>query len=365
MCDTNYEANREKIDELSRRGVKFYNDYLDMLEQEQELDIVSISTPIQLHRKMAVEAMEKGFNVLLEKPPAVTIQDIEKIIATSVRTKRLCAVNFPQTSGKAFNQLKTYVEKGKLGKIISITGVGMWKRLDSYYTRTPWAGKLLVNDNYVLDGTINNPLAHLINNMMFLATCAGAEKVTAVTAELYHAHNIEGEDTSCLKAEMDNGMNLFYYATLCSKTQQIPYIIVEGTEGKAKWNYSNELEIEVGGKTEKTSFETEVFMENMYRNLIATISDETIKLFCSIEQTRNFVLTSNGAFESSGKIHAIPPQHIKRYDEEGSVATEIIDMNKIEDIAKEHKLFSEAGIDWAIKGKRFDLSDYKEFGMFK
>lgn len=366
VCDVNYEANRPVIDELAQKGIRYYKDYREMLQKEGNLDFVSVSTPIHLHRRMAEDIMEGGFHVLLEKPPAVTIQDIDGIIATSRRTGKACAVNFMLTSDKAFLELKQKIRQGALGKITSITGAGLWKRLDSYYARTPWAGKLVFNGHYVLDGTVNNPLAHLLNNMLFLAEAADAGSVSGVMAELYHGHDIEGEDTSCIRAEMDSGLVLYYYATLCAGTSETPYITVEGTNGRATWNYAGELEMELGGVASRLKYESEDPITNMYRNLAVVLSGKADELYCPVEGTRNFVLASNGAFESSAGTRSIPPQFIRRTPEDGSVATRIEGIESwISEAMAQKKLFSEMGVPWASAGTRFGMKEYKRFNLFQ
>lgn len=366
ICEINFESNRGIIDELEKRGVKYYRNYVEMLESEKNLDFVSISTPLHLHKKMAVDVMKSGSHVLLEKPPAVTIQDMDEIIGTSLAAERHCAVDFMMTSGKAFLALKRYIMDGRLGKITSITGKGLWKRLDDYYSRTPWAGKLAVNGSYVLDGSVTNPLSHILNNMMLLAGVSGGNSISAVTAELYHAHSIEGEDTSCIKAEMDNGTDLFFFTTLCNAVQLDPSIIIEGTLGKAVWNIGGDLELICGTQKETYRFVEVSLVENMYRNLCAVIVGEEKELYCSAADTRNFVLASNGAFESSAVVHDIPSRYIRRYEDEGSTATDISDIDNIIQKAVEgKKLFSEIGVEWAVGGKRVQMRNYKEFGMFK
>lgn len=366
ICESNYDACSSKIEELKGKGVQCYRDYKELIRNEKALDFVIVATPIHLHRSMAVDIMEGGFNVLLEKPPAVTIQDIDAIIDSSARTGKLCSVNFMMTSGKAFLKLRDMVLNGQLGEIKTITGKGLWKRLDNYYERTPWAGKLVFNERYVLDGTINNPLAHLLNNMLLLANAAKPFLIKAVTAELYHAHSIDGEDTSCIRIETDSEIELLYYATLCSKESSMPDIIVEGTKGRAFWNYGNELEIVREGYSSRTKYDEENVFERMYGNLCAVISGEEKQLFCSIADTRNFVLASNGAFESSGKMHAISSEYIARYQEEGSIATYVEDINGIiEQSQNEKKLFSEINVKWAFKGERFMMEGYTEFNMFR
>lgn len=369
VCDTNYEINKEKLEDLAHRGVRYYSDYAELLRNEKELDFVAVSTPIHLHKKMAIDIMESCYNVLLEKPPAVTIQDVRSIIATSRKTGKLCGINFCITSGKSFIELRSLIKSGRLGHIKSITGVGLWKRNDSYYGRTPWAGKLMLNSHYVLDGTINNPLAHLANNMLFAAYSAGAKKVAGITSELYHAHQIQGDDTSCYKAQMDNGIVLNYYATLCAEKEVAPYIIVKGSEGRAVWNYKNELQIYISGNSshayEKKNYGAESYTENMYRNFLSVIMGDERELLCNVFDTEEFVAASNGAYESSGRIHDISGKYIRRYENNGSIDTEIKDINSIILKALEQeKLFSETGVEWAVPGKLFSLKDYDEFRMF-
>src|SRR5690606_26413882 len=100
---------------LVSNGAKYYKDYKDMLDNHRDLDFVVIATPIPLHNPMAVYVLNKGFNVLLEKPPAVTIQDLDAIIKAKQDSGKLCAVDFQNTSHKSFIQLNDILCEGKLG----------------------------------------------------------------------------------------------------------------------------------------------------------------------------------------------------------------------------------------------------------
>jgi predicted dehydrogenase len=375
ISDNQYEQNREKIDQLEHAGVSCYRDYKEMLSKQSNLDVVAIATPIHLHKTMSIEAMEAGFHVFLEKPPASTIQDADAIIEASGRTGKLCAVDFLNSSDEAFLELKRCISAGKLGEIRTITGVGLWQRLDSYYSRTGWAGKLTFNGNYVLDGTVVNPLSHLLNNMLLLGLAApqgGKAEVAAVTAELYHAHDIAGEDTSCLRVEMSNGVLLHFFATLCGDSDETPYLQVQGTKGAAYWDYNQKLTISVDGQTAEKDFSADpqggehhdLLLARMIRNLCAVIAGKDNTLYCSVQDTRSFVLAANGAFESSNGTHEIPARFCRRYPSDGSVATDLIG---IQDIilgaARQRKLFSELGVEWAVPGKLMNMTDYSTFNM--
>lgn len=369
FADIKVDTEGEVYRGLTENGAKHYRDYRDMLEVHTDLDFVVISTPIALHMPMAVETLNRGFNVLLEKPPAVTVQDIDKIIEASKAADRLCAVNFQMTSLRTFLQLNQIIEEGVLGQINTVIGVGLWKRTDEYYERTSWAGKLIHNGEYVLDGTINNPLAHLLNNCLIVAGSGDAKGAVPkeVQAELYKGHDIESEDTACVRIYTENDVEVLFYTTLCSFVQETPYIIVYGDKGRAIWTYENDLKIEdTAGREKVFSYGREIPIENIYYNLMAVIRGDEKRLLSSAEDCRSFVLASNGAFESSKEAIKIPDEYIVRKEEGDTISTYIKDIEDIVSSAvKERKLFSELSVDWAQSTEPFSLEGYREFNLFK
>jgi predicted dehydrogenase len=368
IAEVNYEKNKDIIDKLSLNGVKYYKDYRQMLNEMKDLDFVVISTPIHLHAQMAMDAIKQGFNVLLEKPPAVTIQDINAIIEVKRKYNKVCAVDFQNTAGTAFRKLIEYIKLGKLGKIKTIIGVGCWKRDDSYYQRNNWAGKLILNNNYVLDGSINNSLAHLLNNELILVEVSerGGGEPKKVISELYHGHRIESEDTACVKVETIKGIEVYYYSTLCNMQEEIPYIIIEAEKANVYWNYDNKLLIKYFDASEESyDGSREDLFVKIYENMIEHLF-EGKELYCPLEITRNFVLASNGAFESSKEIFDIPDEFIEVNVEDGKKFTYIKNIREIINYAsKNKKLFSEMNVNWGIKTNTFKLDKYNKFGLFR
>lgn len=72
---------------------KIYTDYKEMLQKEN-LDAVFISVHREKHKEMAITALQQGFHVFLEKPPAMTTEDIEELQQFSEQKKKLCMVGF-------------------------------------------------------------------------------------------------------------------------------------------------------------------------------------------------------------------------------------------------------------------------------
>ncbi len=361
-----YITDYETYESLIASGVKYYQDYMDMLAQHLDISIVSICTPIHLHKRMAISTMEKGFNVFVEKPPAATIQDMDAMIFAQEKYGVLCGVNFQNTSGKAFRMLIRKLREGVLGDIRSVSGVGMWKRTNDYYERNDWAGKLILGGSYILDGTINNPFAHLVNNCLITAGCGDVVNLglKSVQAELYKGHDIEGEDTACIRILTADGIEIRIYTTLCHTENALPYIRVEGTDGTALWKYDNTLQIIKGnGTKEEYRYEDEDLMMNMYRNFIDVLEGKEKELYSPLKACRNFVLSVNGAFESAKSTVKIPDSYLTICRENNTQAVYIDNIATVIDRAfREGKLLSEIPLEWSVKTDEFTLSNYRAFG---
>lgn len=364
FAEINPDDNKEQLNRLKKIGALHYMNYQDMLQQHPELDVVVISTPISLHKSQSMYAMEQGFHVLLEKPPAVTIQDIDAMIEIQNRTNRYCQVNFLHTSGSAFRLCLQKLQEGCIGQLRSVTGVGMWNRPLGYYSRTPWAGKLLHHGEYVLDGSMTNPLSHLLNNCLIAAGCSNGAHAHPlhVHAECYKGNDIEGEDTVAARIQMSNGIDIRFYSTLCHATHDTPWMLLEGSAGSLKWDYKHNLVISNDQGQEVISFGEEDLQRCMYMNLINTILDRET-LFSPLESCREFVLAINGVLESSKRIFKIAQSQLN-YCETETAKIKGIDAI-IENAAEHGKLFSELGVEWAVSTKPFSLQGYQKFTLFK
>lgn len=366
FADTRAEAYEESFNKLTALGAAHYTDYEKMLSEHKEIDIVTIATPIAAHKPMCVRVMQLGFHVIVEKPPAVTIQDMDAMIAAQRETGQLCQVNFQNTSGRAFNELLEQLRAGAIGQVTGVTGVGMWKRLKSYYERTRWAGKVMFDGQFVLDGTFNNPLAHLLHNCLLAAGKGDAAQAAAesVQAELYHVNDIEGDDVSAIRIHTVGGVDVRFYAMLCNPTHEVPYITIQGTEGEAFWNYNNKLTIRSRNGENSYSYEPENLMRNMYINMMQAIGGSGVPLYCPIESCRSFVLAANGAYESSGAIRSIPQQYVLEREEGESTVRLLLDLSeRMKETAEKGLLYAEASFPWATATSPFRMEGYNRFEL--
>ena len=114
-----------------------------------------------------IKAQEAGYDVLLEKPPAPVIQQLDAMIEAERRTGHFCCVGFQNQSKGTTRALKRLICEGKLGRVLSVQVLAEWVRLDSYYERNAWAGKIMHEGKYCLDGPTCNALAHYLFNALY------------------------------------------------------------------------------------------------------------------------------------------------------------------------------------------------------
>lgn len=364
--------NAEKVAELKRDGVKIFQSYEELLEEGKDLiDVISLPTPIHSHAEMAIKGMRHGYDILLEKPPTATIDELDYLIKVQKETGKMCAVGFQFIHSRSIRKLKELIVAGKLGEIKETACKGCWIRYKSYYDRTAWAGRSVWNGRIILDGSLQNALAHFLNNMLFLASPNSDEsaELKTIRAELYRAHTyIKAEDTTCLEAETLNGTKIYFYVTLAPEQNQDPYIEITGTKGKAYWHYNEKTVVEFNNG-EKMEFDNEGVdpWEEVIRVAAKVHQGIIAKPYSTLENSRNFVIAVNGAYDSAKKVRPIPEKYVKEFTTaDNEFKTELQDIEEIIGRAfQERKLFSDLGVEWAQKTETVNVEGYHEFNPFQ
>ena len=106
-------------------GVHFYKDHKELIDNEPELDGVSICTYNTQHAAPAIYCMEHNIPVLLEKPFTVTLEEAEAVCKAEKESSAFITVGFQPRFDVNMQQIKKIVDSGVLGKIYYIqTGGG-------------------------------------------------------------------------------------------------------------------------------------------------------------------------------------------------------------------------------------------------
>ncbi|MBQ4086749.1 MAG: Gfo/Idh/MocA family oxidoreductase [Clostridia bacterium] len=106
-------------------SVKCYPSHKAMLDAETDLDAVSICTYNATHAECAIYALEKGVNVMLEKPMCVTTEEALDIMKAEKKSGKIISIGFQPRLDPNMQKIKQIIDSGVLGKIYYIqTGGG-------------------------------------------------------------------------------------------------------------------------------------------------------------------------------------------------------------------------------------------------
>lgn len=303
--------------------------------------MVVISTPIHTHVALAEIALRAGADVLLEKPPAPSLAEFERLEAIVAETGRSCQVGFQTLGSGAVDALRGAIVAGDLGELRGIGGTGSWLRRGSYWRRSPWAGRRTLDGANVMDGAVTNPFAHAVATALALDGSTRAREVAGVEAELFHANDIEADDTSVVRIETVRGTRITIAVTLCAPVSSDPVLIVHGTEARAELSYARDLlRIGPGAAGEHKRLD-------LLENLLAHRADPAVPLVAGLERTGGFMRVLE-AIRTAPDPAAIDPALVQwRTDAKGEypVVTDV--EHWIGRAADELATFGELGAPWA------------------
>ncbi len=321
VADVQLDRYPELVAELQARGVACYRTPDELLDRHPEVELVTLPLPIYLHAPMAIACLQRGKHVLVEKPPAPTLADAQAMAEAARRAGRHCGVSFQYSTNNFFVYLCQAIAAGRLGEITDVSVLNVAARGDGYYQRAGWAGKITFNGHIVRDGSLNNPCAHQAQMLLAFAGAARGKvaRPLAVEAELFAGHDIETEDTAAVRATLDTGATLHFYAGLCCRMSGCSHLRVTGTRGVFNWHSQQSPQGEItwaDGTTEPIPqiVEHGGTTEAMFRNYLDVLAGRAPRLACTIEDTLGFAELVEKVFTGAQVRHLAGTPCVHRED---------------------------------------------------
>ena len=147
VCDVYEKRKRLAAEHFKCQG---YLDYREVLARP-DVDAVIVATPDHWHAKIALDAMDHGKDVYLEKPMCHTVEEAHHLVNTVNETKRVLQVGSQTTSADQWWKAKKAIADGMIGQMIMSQGSyhrnsveGEWN-----YTIEKDAGPDGKGDNYI------------------------------------------------------------------------------------------------------------------------------------------------------------------------------------------------------------------------
>jgi predicted dehydrogenase len=191
--------------------------------------VVSICTPNGLHAEHAIQALEAGHHVLVEKPMSLTRRDCERMIEASLRAGRHIFVVKQNRYNPPVRALKDVLSGHGMGRILSVQVNCFWNRRPDYYQNSDWKGKVALDG-----GTLFTQFSHFVDVMVYLL--GDAEVLFASFSNANHAGLIEFEDTGIVTFRLlDHAATGSLHFTTCAFAKNMEgSITVFGEQGTVK-----------------------------------------------------------------------------------------------------------------------------------
>ncbi|MFQ7110039.1 MAG: Gfo/Idh/MocA family protein [Anaerovoracaceae bacterium] len=272
----------EKMEELLKKhnlendySIKQYTDYKKMIKEIRP-ELVSIATESGLHAEIALYCINKGINLIIEKPMAMSMEDANKIIDLSEKRGVKVSACHQNRFNIAIQQLRKAVENGRFGKISHGSIHVRWNRNKDYYTQASWRGTWAQDG-----GALMNQCIHGIDLLRWMMGDE-IEEIYGQTRRRFHDY-LEAEDVGMAVVKFKNGA----IGTIEGSTNVYPKNLEEtlfifGEKGTVKiggtstnnidvWNF--ECETENDSRNKGLKEETSNVYGNGHTSLFADVID--------------------------------------------------------------------------------------------
>lgn len=230
-----------------------YEDYKKMIEEHRDIELISIATESGIHAEIALYCIDKGINVIIEKPMAMSLEDADKIIKLSEEKNVKVAACHQNRFNIAVQKMRKALEAGRFGKLSHGSIHVRWNRNEDYYTQAPWRGTWAQDG-----GALMNQCIHGIDLLRWTFGNE-VEEVYGQTRQQFH-HYLEAEDIGMAVVKFKNGA----IATIEGTTNVYPQNLEEtlyifGEKGTVKiggkstnnidvWDFADETEADKENK---------------------------------------------------------------------------------------------------------------------
>ena len=210
VCDQAPEKARSALERAEQTGIPIYSDVRQMLSKEQ-IDVLHVATPSGSHEEHCMLAIERGINVICEKPLEIQLDRIDRLIEAADSQKVRLATIYQNRWNDANRAIKQAADEGRFGTIAWAGCFTPWYRPDKYYDDGGWRGTWKLDGG----GAIMNQSVHNIDLLQWIA--GPVKSVSAYASSRIHPR-IEAEDTCSCALEFESGA----FGTIVGTTALFP-----------------------------------------------------------------------------------------------------------------------------------------------
>lgn len=197
-----YDIRSEAIQKATEKGLHIYQS-LDEILADEEVDLVTIATPNNFHKNLAIQCLRGGKNVVCEKPVTMNASELEEIIAVQEETGRLFSIHQNRRWDRDYAIIRKILEDNTIGTPYFIESRVQGSRGSMH----GWRGYKENGGGMVLDWGV-----HLVDQLMDLIP----SPVVSVYADLIRLFSGEVDDNIKITLRFENGISaLLEMSTNC------------------------------------------------------------------------------------------------------------------------------------------------------
>jgi predicted dehydrogenase len=191
-----------------------------------DVDVVVLCTPSGMHPDEAVAAARAGKHVITEKPMAITLDGVDRMIWACRGAGVTLSVIFQYRFNRDALRMKRALEAGLFGRPVLCNALVHWRRTQAYYDeKGGWRGTWKLDGG----GTLMNQSVHAVDLLQWLL--GPVESLCAYTETL--THDIETEDLATAALRFQSGAMGVIQGTTCADRDYPLKVELRGTEGSA------------------------------------------------------------------------------------------------------------------------------------
>lgn len=220
-------AKKKKADE---NGIHFYATREELLADER-IDLITVATPNDVHKEIAIAALNAGKNVISEKPVTLSVPELNEMCAAAEKNGKIFTVHQNRRWDQDYLIVRKLMEENTLGPIFRIEH----RVQGSRGVPGDWRNQKEHGGGMVLDWGI-----HLLDQVLQMTA---PHKLTSVYNELTYVTNENCDDGFRATLQFDNGLS-FYVEVTTSNFIELPLWYVLGENGTAvitDWNQNGEI----------------------------------------------------------------------------------------------------------------------------
>lgn len=212
-----YDIDPKRVKAAEEAGLRGYAT-LEAFLADPEINTVLVATPNHVHKELAIASAKAGKNVIVEKPVALSVAELDEMVKTAQDNNVLFTVHQNRRWDKDFCIMRKAVEMGMLGDIYTMESRvhGSGGVIYGWRAYKQYGGGMLYDWG-----------VHLLDQILFFMK---PHKVKSVYAQLFSVINPEVDDYFKVLLTFDNGMSAqVEVGTFCLKS--LPRWFVCGNEG--------------------------------------------------------------------------------------------------------------------------------------